>query len=384
MQRFLTISILTTCFIAPIVVFVGRHVAGAGVDKDSANDGLRRLASDGVERRRLSSTNANLEALPDWATTWCTEQELHPLPYEKCAPDSTLNVIKLHGGMTNALRSVLLAAIMSFEEGRCFYVDEEQSHLNVGGTGFLNKYFEPIGLQKDHPFVLKAYAEQRLQVRDWLDFWNTLEQRKAFSTHVNIPSLDYHGMEGHYLKRIMMRRLWRPLPQVRDSTCRALENHGLSKTFMAFSVRRGDKTIEKFSFTQLSDYIYKADEVIGSRYGGNAPPIFVATDDCTVMPTFRDMRPDWRFESECPEDQQHENARGFVINDMYNWSSDQTSQHFRKFFVELFALATSDVYIGVAYTNVAWWAFFMRPKRGDFHLLDKSEKLDDAGLFNNW
>jgi hypothetical protein len=112
------------------------------------------------------------------------------------------------------------------------------------------------------------------------------------------------------------------------------------------------------------------------------PKIFVATDDCSVMKELRELRPDWTFVSEC--DRSDEHAAGFVLADMRKWTLEQTDEHFHKFFVELLGLAGAKFYIGVAYTNVAWWAAYMRPYRWSHQFLDKATKKETMDTLNVW
>jgi hypothetical protein len=284
-------------------------------------------------------------AVVDLTRNLCSAQPLYaPLRYDDCKPGEILNVIPLFGGMTNALKMVLLGTILSYEEGRCFYVNEETAHLNPikNGTkeGFITKYMEPIGLPKDHPYVKLAYKENRVQVRPYYHYWNKLETRRTRGRMYNITSLGYDNIEGHMLKKKVLRRMWRLLPKYREATCTTLMGHELGDEFMSFSVRRGDKSTEKFVFTPLPKYI-KAAEMQTRQFGGKIPKIFVATDDCRVMKEFRQLRPDWTFISECDK-QQYDN--GFVLRDIHKWSDDHQEDHFRKFFVEMFALATSKVF----------------------------------------
>lgn len=314
-----------------------------------------------------------------------------PLVYDKCDPNGVLNVIPLMGGLTNALKFVLLGSIMSYEEGRCFYVDEEKADLNPvrNGTreGFIQKYMEPIGLPKDHPYVIKAFAEGRVQVRSWPDYWLDEGTRRVYGKKYDIPMLGYADIEGHQLKRAFIRRMWRPLPQYREATCNSLKKHDLGDEFIAFSVRRGDKSLEKFAYTSLSKYIDSAQNQMSLRFSGKAAPkIFVATDDCTVMPSFREMRPSWHFLSECDKDEQQtqEDTAGFALADVKNWGDNEQDAHFRKFFVEMYAMATSKILIGITYTNVSWWVFFLRPFRHSFILLDKKEGTSDLDILSKW
>jgi hypothetical protein len=309
-----------------------------------------------------------------------TDFDYPPLNYSDCPPDSILNIIPLVGGMTNALKLILMGALMSHDEGRCFYVDESRARLNPlkNGTkaGFIQKYMEPIGLTRDHPFVQRAYMRRRVrtQVRWWNHYLNNMTLgRTLYKEYPDIPMIGY-ASEAHQLKRVFIRRMWRLLPLYRESTCKSLLDYDLGGVeFMAFSVRRGDKGMEGFVFTPLSEYIEAAEDQ-KKEFGGIVPKIFVATDDCRVMNEFRDLRPDWVFVSECDKDQkQQQSITGFVLGEVHQWDKDTEDAHFRKFFVEIYALVISKVYVGVGYTNVAWWIFFLRPFHYNFILLDKPE-----------
>lgn len=331
--------------------------------------------------------DAEAKALKLLRESLCAEEtpRYPPLPYDSCPENEVLNVIPLMGGMTNALKMVLLGAIMSFEEGRCFYVDESTAHLNPEKDGkrdgFIQKYFEPIGLPKDHPYVVKAFAEGRIKRRKWTEYWNDLDRRRVEGTNFTLPTLGYENIEGHQLKKHFLRRMWKPLPRFRESTCKSLTELDLGDEFLGFSVRRGDKTLENFAYTPLIKYIQYAETQL-HRFGGKIPKIFVASDDCTVMAEFRRMKPDWTFVSEC--DKEDKLDSGFALREVKQWGNEKEIAHFSKFFVEMYALAVAKVVLGVSYTNVSWWVYFMRPFKHSFYLLDKKEGRADQHILRMW
>jgi len=324
---------------------------------DSGDSLLRRRLDqdDGADNSAAMQYN-----LPASASEWCSPPLLPPLPYEECKNRQIINSVPLYGGLTNSLKMVLLGAILSFEEGVCFFVDESQSELLHRGDksesldSFINRYFEPIGLSAKDPRVKRATKNNKIEVKDWTKVWENVEKRRMYGQTYNIESLGYPNIEGHHLKRVMLRRMWRPLPKWRHQTCNALAEHVKGDEFMTFSVRRGDKsTEENFSFATMQQYVDMADQVIPSHFNGKIPTIFVATDDCSVMQELRGLRPHWKFVSECDR-QQAPGHDGFALADMKAWSQADTDAHYAKFFVELYAMASSRVFIGVWYTNVSW------------------------------
>jgi hypothetical protein len=166
---------------------------------------------------------------------------------------------------------------------------------------------------------------------------------------------------------------------VREQTCSSLESHGLNEDFITISIRQGDKKSEEnFEFATMQQYIDAAEQSVPVHFGGKVPSIFVATDDCSVLQELRKLKPDWRFvryaylnethmpqyliefsstfslfllqyfhNSECDRAKQAEN--GFALAEMKGWSQDATDDHFNKFFVELYAMASAKVFIGIWY-----------------------------------
>jgi len=344
------------------------------------------------------------------ATSLCSEEEedvTHPLPnYDLwCGPNSTLNVIPFFGGMTNALKFVLLGALMSLEEGRCFFVSEKNAHLNPGyrkqhtQSGedgfFVNHFFELIGLPHHHPFVVKAIAEGRTETRMWGEYWNDMRSRHVEREIYNYTSGDSKdaavkamgyditsGIDGHTLKRDFLRRMWHLRPYYRNETCHSLREHNIlpyQGDFIAYSVRRGDKDTEGFKFPKMREYIHETERVLPGMYPNVTDPIpniFVATDDCSVMKRLQELKPTWNFQSQCYNATEEDDIQdGYDIKHIPDWSYQQREAHFKKFFVELYALSLSKVYIGVAYTNVAWFSYFLRPKMDKtmFILLDQQK-----------
>ncbi|KAI2507399.1 hypothetical protein MHU86_7012 [Fragilaria crotonensis] len=318
-----------------------------------------------IRRRLLGTTEETPKALkfnlPGSAAEWCSPPILPPLPYDTCTDKTVINSLPLYGGLTNSLKMLLLGVILSFEENRCFFVDESQSELlkredpRESLDSLINRYFEPIGLPYNSNVVQTAKQNQKIDIRDWKVVWEMFRNRRMYGQVDNIASLHYPNIEGHLLKRVMMRRMWRPLPRIREETCAGLANHIQGQEFMTFSVRRGDKASqENFSFATMQQYIDTAEQVIPGHFGGKVPIIFVATDDCTAMKEFRDLRPSWRFVSECDREQQAVGHGGFALADMAKWSQKDTDAHYSKFFIELYAMATAKFFIGVWYTNVSW------------------------------
>merc|ERR1712218_194347 len=156
-------------------------------------------------------------------------------------------------------------------------------------------------------------------IKDWKIVWEDLSNRRQYGKTYTIKSLNYHNIEGHHLKHVMLRRMWRPLPAIREQTCTSLADHVQGDDFMTFSVRRGDKSSEEnFDFATVQQYIDMAEKAIPSHFAGKVPTIFVATDDCTVMKEFREVRPTWKFVSEC--DKEHTvGYAGFALKDMKLW-----------------------------------------------------------------
>jgi len=370
---------------------------GRTSNKDSTFRGRRRLQEE-EQQSQSQQPNQQQYNLPASAAEWCTPPILPPLPYDICKDKSKVNSVPLYGGLTNSLKMVLLGTILSFEEDRCFYVDESASELihrdgddnnsnnnnndsSASPLSFINRYFEPIGLPAGGEVVQAAMRSNNVEARDWKVVWSITRNRRMYGQTYNIDSLHYPNMEGHFLKRTMLRRMWRPLPHIRQTTCAGLADHIAGEEFMTFSVRRGDKASEEnFSFASVQQYIDMAEQAIPSHFGGRVPTIFVATDDCTAMVEFRTLRPTWRFVSEC--DKQTQDAAGhagFALADMKAWSQTDTDAHYAKFFVELYAMATAKYFIGVWYTNVSWWAQFMRdPDRTTFLMLDTPGTSDFA------
>jgi hypothetical protein len=66
---------------------------------------------------------------------------------------------------------VLLGVILSFEEDRCFFVDESESELLTRGDpkesldSLINRYFEPIGLPANSDIVTTAKKNNNIDLR---------------------------------------------------------------------------------------------------------------------------------------------------------------------------------------------------------------------------
>lgn len=322
-------------------------------------------------------------ALPPLALKWCGPSEQNRLNYRSCNKNGKFNKIPFMAGLTNGLKMLLLMVIESYERNECFFVSEENNHLLLREdksqelSTFIGRYFEPIGLPQNDSWVELAISEDRVQDMSWEEVWIKMDKRRLHGELHNITSLDYYNLESTILKRVMLERMWRLQPQVRDGACQSLESHGLKDDYMAFSVRRGDKDTEGFAFTKPEKYIEAAEKVIKDHFYNVPPKIFVAADDCESLKEFRALRPEWIFESECDRSDGH---NGFILSEMKHWTLEQTDEHYRKFFVELIGLAGARFYIGVSYTNVAWWAAYMRSHRWSHIFLDTQTE----NALNHW
>jgi hypothetical protein len=422
---------------AALLIFAGTFMLVS--QNDSTGPALRRSLSvvtvDGGAATTAAAAAEQVEQpikkyrLPEQAQSWCEPSVFPPLNYNSCNPNDTVYQIAFMAGLTNGLKMMLLMVIAAFEENRCFFVTENHNHLLIRDDKtqeldtFIGRYFEPIGLSETDPIVKNARQEGRIQKMDWQDYWNHEEKRRTHGRLNNITSLGYENIESTILKKVMLQRMWRLLPPVREDSCNSLEMHNLEQEYMAFSVRRGDKDTEGFEFTKPQDYIVAAEQARDAHFGGSMPKIFVATDDCAVMGELRSMRPEWAFESECDRSDGHS---GFILADMKKWTLAQTvrlfihsfllptylptsassqhlcistfsltqyflffffkfqDEHYRKFYVELFGLAGAKFYIGVSYTNVAWWAAYMRPHRWSHQFLDSGPNRPSINILNAW
>lgn len=280
---------------------------------------------------------------------WCRPPELPPINYENCNKEDVFNKIPIFGGLTNALKFLLLSAIRSIEDGeKCFFIDERQSHFP---KHFFESLFEPIGLNEKSDMVRRATTHPRHpHTLHWYAVWNNLEKRRVENSVNNIDALNYENVEGHDLKRNMLKRIWRPLPEIRHKSCKKLEEYVQDEDYIAISMREGDKETEGFIFATAQQYIDKITEVASEHFGGQVPLIFAATDTCDPVKRLRKLKPEWSIVSECDRvDQQ-----GFLLRDHFKWTSGELRQHYEKFFIELFAMAGAKVWIGVSYTNVSW------------------------------
>jgi hypothetical protein len=183
---------------------------------------------------------------------WCRPSQLPPLDYGSCNKNGLFNAVPLLGGLTNGLKFIVLSVIKSFEDnGNCFFIDETHSIFPKQFGPFLENYFEPIGLPATSEDVERAQKEHRVVPLEWKTVWVDLNKRRIENTNNNIPFLNYTNVEGHDLKRNMLRRVWRLQPKTRDSACSILQNHIHGDEFIALSIRQGDKTTEGFKFATM-------------------------------------------------------------------------------------------------------------------------------------
>lgn len=268
-----------------------------------------------------------------------------------------------------------IGAMWAYEENVCYFVDERgpnpaQMAMRDEPMGmldpFLDRYFEPLSLSRDHPKVKWAMRWHKFVEPDYYQIQNHeygmkggLRPLHDSSRHRkrDLQSLFAYEKDNIWLKKWMVRRLFRIKNPLRQTACIKLNMMGLNEEYMALSVRRGDKHLEHEIESSLQPYIDRAERAIDKHFGGNVPTIFVASDDCSVMSEIRQLRPTWKFVGAC-DDASEEN--GFILTDAKQWTEEQTDKHYTKFVTEMIAMASAKHFIGVSTTNVSFWIYFMR------------------------
>lgn len=318
--------------------------------------------------------------LPESAE-WCQAPKEPPLPYDSCKKHQLLPEAKLRmgSGMCSIMYGLLDVTSWAFSNELCFFVNEDDILLrdrSDPNSTFINRYFEPIGVAKDHQIVRYAREQpDKSHIQDFFSHKHVLDFGWAPAKHIESLGIKY--TQKHDFRKLMTRRMFRFQQETRHKACSTLESHNLADEYMAFSIRRGDKHKEVNKegvhpdIPSMERYVQAAELMAQVHYGGEVPPIFVATDDCQVMSELREMRPKWRFESECDKVV----ATGYDLANMANWTQAQLDEHFEKFFVELIGMASAKVWVGISYTNVAFIVYYMRQQQDDtFVLLDGTIK----------
>jgi hypothetical protein len=333
-------------------------------NRGSLVDGVRKL------------TKSRNYSLPSWGQiTWCDPNSQYVSPHYEyiCDPNDKVNMIRLQGSTPSALRTMVLGAILSFEQNRCFFIDDP--------VRMTKDYFEPIGLPRFHPIVTKAIAEDRVHVMTPQEYWNN---RIPLSTVTSL--LDLQNVDGQFLRKVMLRRILKLKWDVKDDICDNLDQFDFRDEFMTLSVKqhrtfydkevRGEvpENLESHRYG-LDQYIHHAKDAFRFFFNDTALPIYVATDDCRVMSELRALEPTWSFYSECdylPD--------GFVFSPFDLWHNSELTEsernaYMHKIFVDLWAMAVSTYFIGAGATDMAWIAYFMRGSRNHFILVDKAHTM---------
>jgi len=366
----------------------------------------------GEDEIRLLRSSADPASLSDQPpdffadSEWCLPPQSTPLNYAAFCPTKRDTVYKygVFGGLTNALGFLLKGALHAAEDRTCFVVDQtgpgkyapmatrEAPEDNV--KNFLGRYFEPIGLpwggdsspegMERHPI---AESAKRVQFVPYPQINNIEAERLAKARETNdgkrsVESMGWIDNDNVTLKKRMLRRVWRLLPNKRNKVCKRLLKHDVKGEYMAMSVRRGEKKLEYNGASEsvtMESYIEAAEKAVNSHFNGVVPKIFVATDYCSAIDKLRSLRPKWTFVSECDRGE-NENDSGFILSDMVHWTPEQTDAHYEKFFAELIGMASAKYWIGVSSTNVSPWVYFMRgfDKENDsWHFINDTEGTVD-------
>ena len=178
---------------------------------------------------------------------WCKPHPAPLLPYDDCENREVVYKFGVWGGLTNALGFLMKGAIWAFEDGVCFTVDESGpgKHSPMAYReppentmdNFLGRYFEPIGLPwgkkgSRHPIISNA-KKQYIPYGDI----NEREGKKMKDTEEiggkrSIPQLGLKDLDNTEIKKAMLRRFWRLLPDMRQKVCSRLETHDIKEDYM--------------------------------------------------------------------------------------------------------------------------------------------------------
>lgn len=265
--------------------------------------------------------------------------------------------------------------IWAYQEDACFFIDEKgPSPADISEREpplenidpFLERYFEPMSLPRDHPKVQWALENHKfVEPAEYKILEHEYNMITLGITHADDPirhfrrdieSLSLFNQDNILAKKYMLRRLFRILPKMREIACQRLTNLDLDNEFIALSIRRGDNNLDNIE-SPLDLYIEKTENAIETHFEGIVPKIFVASDDCNVMGELRQLRPDWNFVSEC-DNATDEN--GFRLGAVKQWTEERTDEHYTKFIAEMIAMAGAKFFIGSSNTHVAYWVYFMR------------------------
>jgi hypothetical protein len=237
--------------------------------------------------------------LPFWGEqTWCEDSPFATPDYERCNATSPVNVIRLEGSTPNALRLLVLGGMLSLEQERCFTVDDP-----VGILAYLQ---QPLGLPAEHFIVQRAVEQDRIYMLQPRDYWN---DRKTYNGTSSIPQLNYHNVENHLLKKRVLQHLIKLKSEFRDEVCSDLDHHKLGREFITLSIQqlrsdydvkmRGSTGIRKGELGGVQPYMEWSRLAMEKFFGGRQLPLYVATDNCSVLDELRSLEPDWKFVSEC-------------------------------------------------------------------------------------
>lgn len=318
--------------------------------------------------------------LPYWGTeVWCDPNSPYEPPdYEAvCNSSEPVIMIPLQGSTPSALRAILLGAMLSIEQNRCFVIDDP--------ILLAKEFFYPIGLPRDHPIVVQAIAEDRIHTVTPAEYWSN---RKIYSSTASL--LNHQNLNGHELTKIMLRRVLKLHPMVREDVCDNLDQYHFGREFMTISIKQHRSAYDeqvRGEFPEylvhhafgLDEYIHYAKDAFKFFYNNRTLPIYVATDNCSVVEELRQLEPDWAFSSEC------DFYPSRIFSPLNLWNNAELTDgerriYLHKFFVDLWAMATSTYFIGTGSADIAWLAFFLRGSRSHFILVDKEPSL---GTFEN-
>lgn len=301
----------------------------------------------------LHQRTTSLRAMEDRLVQfeWCKPNALEQFTEPETSDQPAYRLqFRPGSGACSVLIGILDAAMHAATLKRPFFLDERKSRLCGNYSSWYNRYFQPIGQQgrnpEQQPFVDMFYEKQVLN----------------FSRRENI-TIQGETLPKIQMKQRFLRRFWQFQPWVQEKICPMLQELKLRHPYISLLVRRGDKQLEKRKPIPISAVLELLNTVTWN--GIVTTDVFVGTDDCRAIEELKAAAgPRFVFKNLC----HIQFGLGWVLEESVR---EDLTEHYLKFFGELIAMASADIFLGDSGSNVHHWVAYMRSEdSGNFTVYD--------------
>lgn len=268
-------------------------------------------------------------------------------------------------GFFSEINNMVLAMIYCIENSMQFQLCSKNA--SYSSDGWLD-FFEPFTVHLADKFNLKfnwrayrfpafdgAFLDQVMRKRGIENtlltqhIWDQLRDEAFYPFDRQITTPYTEGRLGEVASNIV-EIIWRLNSRTKMKVDELLSSIEIPKNYVAMHIRRGDKNSE-YVYTQISTYFEELDGIAQAKN----LPIFIGSDDHTVLKEIKDTYPEKKiFHFHFPDN------LGFSMNKFSKNSKKGKYDQIIRLLADIELMGKSDVFIGTPSSNVGLFIAVLR------------------------